>query len=311
MPWTADLATILSNHACLNILMFGPRSTNAGLVPWQLLFGIPVGADEMPPTPSYDEFDCVTGYHDWANIWGESHQKYCCIHSGRACPPHDVPPKVIYHHVPVHMQPHVRVVPVPVPTPSHVVYKTQYVHAPVVHHFAYDCHAGYSNWYFGWSHHKKEWCCHHESRGCPGTWHGSYHLHVHVEHGVGHAHGHIYDCEAGYSNWMQGWSDSKKDWCCSHEHKGCVKYHCTGDAPRNATSIVAAASTAWVLLRLTTGTGTSRSGALALLAPWTPAGLTLCVRAEVLRKLPKGLPKDHVVPAEVRDPLRDQRPHAR
>ena len=29
-------------------------------------------------------------------------------------------------------------------------------------------------------------------------------------HGVGHAHGKIYDCHAGFSNWMQGWSDSKK-----------------------------------------------------------------------------------------------------
>lgn len=28
---------------------------------------------------------------------------------------------------------------------------------------------------------------------------------------VGHAHGRIYDCNAGFSNWMQGWSDSKKE----------------------------------------------------------------------------------------------------
>ena len=53
----------------------------------------------------------------------------------------------------------------------------------------------------------------------------------HAEHTEGHvgtAHGRIYDCGAGYSNWMQGWSDSKKDWCCDKEKKGCVKYHCSG-----------------------------------------------------------------------------------
>ena len=48
--------------------------------------------------------------------------------------------------------------------------------------------------------------------------------------GVGHAEGRIYDCGAGFSNWMQGWSDSKKDWCCNHQSKGCVKFHCTSGA---------------------------------------------------------------------------------
>lgn len=95
----------------------------------------------------------------------------------------------------------------------------------------YNCHAGYSNWYFGWSAHKKSWCCDHNSMGCPGTWHGSYHLETHVTHGVGHAQGRIYDCNAGFSNWKQGWSNSKQEWCCTHEKRGCMKYHCDGDAP--------------------------------------------------------------------------------
>ncbi|CAJ1379702.1 unnamed protein product [Effrenium voratum] len=38
------------------------------------------------------------------------------------------------------------------------------------------------------------------------------------------------NCEAGFSKWMQGWSDSKKDWCCDKANKGCVKFHCTGEA---------------------------------------------------------------------------------
>ncbi|CAK8988512.1 unnamed protein product [Durusdinium trenchii] len=36
---------------------------------------------------------------------------------------------------------------------------------------------------------------------------------------------HIYDCNAGYSNWHSGWSSAKKSWCCSHESKGCPGDH--------------------------------------------------------------------------------------
>ena len=159
-------------------------------------------ADEVTtPGMARDAIDCETGYNNFEELWNEDKKAICCDLYGRAC-----------HHVTYHQH--------------HVVY-----HPP--HHYTqYNCHAGYSNWYFGWSEHKKAWCCHHADLGCPGTWHGSYHLHVHVTHGVGHAHGRIYDCDAGFSNWMQGWSDSKKDWCCSHEHKGCVKYHCSGHALR-------------------------------------------------------------------------------
>ncbi|CAE7553299.1 unnamed protein product [Symbiodinium natans] len=214
-----------------------------GWLLWWLWLRIPSqdqGHDQV------ETLNCYEGYHDWETLWDAQKQAACCDRYGRACPHFHVEHDVIHQQVPypVSSPPHYHYVPVPMPSPPHVVYKTHYVHIPApapppmppmpppapVHHFAYNCRAGYSNWYFGWSHHKKVWCCHHTNRGCPGTWHGSYHLHMHVMHGVGHAHGRIYDCAAGFSNWMQGWSDSKKDWCCSHEHKGCVKYHCTGHA---------------------------------------------------------------------------------
>lgn len=59
---------------------------------------------------------------------------------------------------------------------------------------------------------KKDFCCKTADKGCPHTWHGSLHLHTHVEvsHGVGKDAGHIYDCHAGFSNWKQGWSVSKR-----------------------------------------------------------------------------------------------------
>ncbi|CAJ1393184.1 unnamed protein product [Effrenium voratum] len=122
--------------------------------------------------------------------------------------------------------------PVPVPVPSKPIY--QYFHEHHEHHdhhehdTDYDCDAGYKNWYFGWSGVKKAFCCDHFNKGCPGSWHGEFHLHTHVEEGMGHATGKIYDCEAGFFNWQQGWSDSKKNWCCDHTQKGCEKFHCSG-----------------------------------------------------------------------------------
>jgi len=144
-----------------------------------------------------------------------------------------VPGEVIYRirHVQVP-----KMVPVPTPGDVEVVRKPVavqvpskpiYVKMPPASHGQYDCSAGYSNWYFGWSKVKKRWCCDHRHRGCPGTWHGSMHLHAaHIAHGVGVATGKIYDCDAGFANWLQGWSDSKKKWCCSRKNKGCPKYYC-------------------------------------------------------------------------------------
>merc|ERR1711878_260855 len=31
----------------------------------------------------------------------------------------------------------------------------------------------------------------------------------------------MYDCNAGTENWVKGWSENKKQWCCSHGYKGC------------------------------------------------------------------------------------------
>ena len=192
--------------------MFG---ANWGLLIWHFW---PRPAQDVPEGP-----DCETGYHDWEHQWNEQQRAYCCQYAGRAC---SQEPNVIHKviHVPVVQKGHNHYVPVPVPSPPHVVYKTHVVRLPpkviyhTVHETNYDCHAGYSNWYFGWSARKKSWCCDQMAMGCT-------HTHV-MAHGVGHAHGRIYDCDAGFSRWMTGWSDSKKDWCCQHQSRGCVKFHC-------------------------------------------------------------------------------------
>jgi len=51
---------------------------------------------------------------------------------------------------------------------------------------------------------KKHWCCDHHDRGCPH-----------------HTTSLPFDCDAGFSNWQQGWSTPKKEWCCHHAHRGC------------------------------------------------------------------------------------------
>ncbi|CAE7452373.1 unnamed protein product, partial [Symbiodinium pilosum] len=105
-------------------------------------------ADEVTtPGMARDAIDCETGYNNFEELWNEDKKAICCDLYGRAC-----------HHVTYHQH--------------HVVY-----HPP--HHYTqYNCHAGYSNWYFGWSEHKKaglwahdkkEWCCAHFQKGCPET----------------------------------------------------------------------------------------------------------------------------------------------
>jgi len=32
----------------------------------------------------------------------------------------------------------------------------------------------------------------------------------------------MYDCNDGTENWVLGWSENKKQWCCAHGYKGCA-----------------------------------------------------------------------------------------
>lgn len=187
------------------------------------------------------------------HVPGPTVVKPVVVHDRVPVPFHE-PPKVIdvKKPYPVHVKGPDHFVKVPVPSPPHVVtqYHTKWNtvidqtydchngledvgcgHWEKVVHVVqtYDWHAGFKNWFHGWSGAKKEWCCAHKSRGCPGDFHGhwQHHIKVHVEqHGVGHG---GYDCEAGAHNWIQGWSAHKKDWCCHKGHSQyCVQFHCHG-----------------------------------------------------------------------------------
>lgn len=53
---------------------------------------------------------------------------------------------------------------------------------------------------------KKAYCCARYGKGCvPG---------MKIK----------YDCAAGFSNWVRGWSLAKKDWCCKLQGKGCTGF---------------------------------------------------------------------------------------
>jgi len=168
-------------------------------------------------------YDCVEGFHNWQDLWNEDKRKFCCWKRGRGCPQ-------THYATKTEVKTRVKYVDVPVPSPPKIIERTHKEHLT-----SFNCNEGYSNWYHGWSPLKKKFCCAHEDRGCPGAEHGHgwWELHMKAQaHAAagGHAKGKIYDCHAGFSNWLQGWSDSKKQWCCSNEQKGCAEHHCfTGD----------------------------------------------------------------------------------
>lgn len=180
----------------------------------------------------HHEYDCVEGFHDYKHLWSTPHREYCCWKESRGCPG-------THEEDHLNVVTHTKYIDVPVPSPPKVVIRHHKI-VKTSHHEQrhFNCHAGYSNWYFGWSKTKQDWCCAHESRGCEGTWKG--HMHVHASMGAsihaaaagaGKATGTIYDCDAGYSNWEHGWSDSKKLWCCEHHEKGCADHHCYHGEP--------------------------------------------------------------------------------
>ncbi|CAE7457800.1 Ide [Symbiodinium sp. CCMP2456] len=172
-----------------------------------------------------EAYDCHDGMHHWKGMWSHSKRLYCCWRTQIGCPHTHI---IVKNKTEVHT----KYVKRKVVMPAQIIYKdvTDVVHKHI-HSLDFDCNSGYSNWYYGWSPKKKTWCCHQEKLGCPGTWKGFIKgkATLVLHHHEGHATGTLYDCDAGFSNWIHGWSNSKKDWCCENEHKGCG-FHCDGDS---------------------------------------------------------------------------------
>lgn len=125
---------------------------------------------------------------------------------------------------------------------------------------SFDCNAGYAKWQTGWSemkkyyccgvghvncnvvattvapaydcrydaeqHHlwalpKKVWCCVHLRVGCPTVAPATLQQRSTTVALIQQQYSSPFDCNSGFSNWLEGWSPPKKSWCCSHKQRGC------------------------------------------------------------------------------------------
>jgi len=155
-----------------------------------------------PPTPRIElttpaPYDC-RGFKDPAE------KAWCCskMH-GRGCPGTSRSPGTSSWRQPP---------PPPMLLPADTVFGTP---PPNIR---FDCAAEYKNRAIAWSPMKFAWCCQHKEKGCttppPTTARATS---SRPPAGSSKA----YDCDAGYVNWVAGWSLAKKDWCCKHRDRAC------------------------------------------------------------------------------------------
>jgi len=87
----------------------------------------------------------------------------------------------------------------------------------------HNCNVGLVNWWASWTADKRDWCCEHAKRGCPGSEPEEALRHKSIQRSSSTTDnaGAEYRCDVGFSNWAQGWSEEKKAWCCQHGGRGC------------------------------------------------------------------------------------------
>ena len=188
-------------------------------------------------------YDCNAALKNFFRAWSPAKKHWCCRHEGKGCegtspPSVDAGSGKVWKHVQVNG------------------FWTWQAVLALATSGPYDCNAALKNFFRAWSPAKKHWCCRHEGKGCEGTsppsvdaGSGKVWKHVQVNgywtwqaataltHEVHQGHNNLqvhrvrYDCNAGFSNWLQGWSNKKKDWCCSHHNRGCQKHDCFSGSP--------------------------------------------------------------------------------
>merc|ERR1719507_2991173 len=100
----------------------------------------PPPTEPARPSGPVDPFNCAV---DAENTWAADKKEWCCRIHHRGCPP--TPPPVQPILPPVQ--------PTLPPRPAD----------------PYNCADGFANWQAGWSVPKKQWCCTHHGKGCPGS----------------------------------------------------------------------------------------------------------------------------------------------
>jgi len=189
-------------------------------------------------------FDCDAGIDNWQHTWSSQHQRYCCYlrhigcHTKVEYRPHyhtitqtkhvsvpvpvpvPAPPAQVITHVqnvPVHDAP--QVIKVPTPGAPHIVPK--YVHQkhyvpvpepspPQYHNVPVPVKVTDPG----------------KVINVPVPLPSQTIVKNKVLYKTRHVQvQHIYDCNAGFSNWMSGWSSAKKSWCCANQQRGCPGSH--------------------------------------------------------------------------------------
>jgi len=142
----------------------------------------------ISPTTSLP-YDCSAGFDNWSHGWSIGKKVWCCMNARRGCP--TAPPTSL----------------------------------------PFDCNIAFNNWVAAWSEPKKQWCCVHARRGCPTTTPVRPTIQIPVpvpapappvfQVPPAPVTSLPFDCNAGFVNWVAGWSWAKKAWCCAHANRGC------------------------------------------------------------------------------------------
>jgi len=140
-------------------------------------------------------YDCDAGYSNWHAGWSTPKKAWCCQHRQRGCPSTTLSPLGCHAACSWHG----------LTATCHD--RIQYT---ATHEFAHEdnaCGQAYSKVQV-----ECDICrgCSLEASSCSGL-----EVTIHKPTSL------PFDCAAGFSNWKAGWSQPKKAWCCTHEHKGC------------------------------------------------------------------------------------------
>merc|ERR1712176_1471976 len=170
-----------------------------------------------------EDYDCEAGFWNWQNGWSEEKKTWCCQNKQKACPGDPSPPGPASGSAVV--QPAAAswdcdeglanaAIGWSVPKKEWCCANQQKGCSLTED---YDCEAGDWNWQNGWSEEKKTWCCQNQQRGCPGDPVPLPPASDPTTSPTSQPGVDLYDCEAGFANWENGWSEDKKNWCCQNK----------------------------------------------------------------------------------------------
>ncbi|CAK0822577.1 unnamed protein product [Prorocentrum cordatum] len=165
----------------------------------------PGASCEATPPPN---FDCKAGYSNWQDGWSAEKKRWCCAEEDRGCDGAASKPEV---------EPSLFDCSVG-KAEDWSEAKRAFCADHAQGATSYDCESDGSLWDRAWSESKKEWCCANRDRGCSSGIDGASVSTATTSSPVASQ---LFDCDAGFSNWKDGWSDAKKIWCCDHEDRGC------------------------------------------------------------------------------------------